>query len=587
MMGATDETQIDISTVKFEDLFDLDEIQKIQDAFASATGVASIITDSEGRPITRASNFCHLCNDIIRKTEKGLENCYHSDAELGRRNPNGPIMQPCLSGGLWDGGASISVGDRQIANWLIGQVLDESISQDSMLDYADEIGANREEFQSALGDVTRMSKEQFAKICQALFLIAGQLSRSALQNLQQKRFIAERKQAEAALIDERNFANAMLDSLPGIFYLYNSKGQIVRWNKNCATVLERSDSEMSAVQVMETIAEEDREVLTQRMQQTFIEGQGDAIEAVLVGMHGKRTPFYLTGRRLMMGNETYLAGIGLDITERKQAEAALIDERNFGNTVLESLPGVFYLYDTEGRLIRWNKNFSTVIEAPDAEMKNMSVMEIIAEEDRELIAGRMQQVFVEGQSDAEAVLVSRSGKRMTYYLTGRRVIMGNQAYLAGIGIDVTERKQIEAEAHRLQEQIIEAQRHALQELSTPIIPVLDRIIVMPLIGSIDSLRAKDITRSLLAGISQYRAKIVIVDITGVPLVDSGVADHLNKTIQAARLKGAQTIITGMSDAVAEAIIDLGIDWSGIQTLSDLQTGLMVAISTLGLKLSRQ
>lgn len=71
------------------------------------------------------------------------------------------------------------------------------------------------------------------------------------------------------------------------------------------------------------------------------------------------------------------------------------------------------------------------------------------------------------------------------------------------------------------------------------------------------------------------------------IVDSGVADHLNKTIQAARLKGAQAIITGMSDAVAEAIIDLGIDWSSIQTLSDLQTGLMVAIHTLGLKLIHQ
>jgi PAS domain S-box-containing protein len=149
------------------------------------------------------------------------------------------------------------------------------------------------------------------------------------------------------------------------------------------------------------------------------------------------------------------------------------------------------------------------------------------------------------------------------------------------------RQQTEAETHRLQEQIIEAQRHALQELSTPIIPVLDRIIVMPLIGSIDTMRAKDITRALLAGITRYQAKIVIVDITGVPLVDSGVADHLNKTIQAARLKGAQTIVTGISDAVAEAIIDLGIDWSKIQTLSDLQTGLMVALQTLQLRLVRQ
>jgi rsbT co-antagonist protein RsbR len=71
---------------------------------------------------------------------------------------------------------------------------------------------------------------------------------------------------------------------------------------------------------------------------------------------------------------------------------------------------------------------------------------------------------------------------------------------------------------------------------------------------------------------------VILDITGVPMVDSEVADHLNKTIQAARLKGARTIITGISDAAAETIVDLGINWSGIETLRDLQTGLRVAMA---------
>jgi rsbT co-antagonist protein RsbR len=110
---------------------------------------------------------------------------------------------------------------------------------------------------------------------------------------------------------------------------------------------------------------------------------------------------------------------------------------------------------------------------------------------------------------------------------------------------------------------------------------MEHIIVMPLIGSIDSMRARDITRNLLAGIGVHRAKVVILDITGVPIVDSGVADHLNKTIQAARLKGARTIVTGISDAVAETVVDLGIDWAGVETLSDLQTGLLVALNSLG------
>ena len=139
---------------------------------------------------------------------------------------------------------------------------------------------------------------------------------------------------------------------------------------------------------------------------------------------------------------------------------------------------------------------------------------------------------------------------------------------------------------RLQQETIAAQQQAILELSTPVIPIMDRIIVLPLVGSIDSQRAQDVMRTLLAGIREHRARVVILDITGVPIVDSGVANHLNKTIQAAKLKGAHTIVTGMSDAVAEAIVDLGIDWSGVDTLSDLQTGLVIALSSLGIKLSK-
>ncbi|HLP17762.1 MAG TPA: PocR ligand-binding domain-containing protein [Bacteroidota bacterium] len=185
--------------IKFEDLFNLDEIQKIQDAFADATGVASIITTADGQPITRQSNFCHLCQNIIRQTEKGLANCYHSDAIIGRMNLNGPVIQPCLSGGLWDGGASIRAGDRHIANWLIGQVLDDTDHPERMMAYAKEIGANEEEYREALKRVPRMPKEQFTKVCGALFLIAEQLSRLALQNVQQARYITERKAMEGEI----------------------------------------------------------------------------------------------------------------------------------------------------------------------------------------------------------------------------------------------------------------------------------------------------------------------------------------------------------------------------------------------------
>jgi rsbT co-antagonist protein RsbR len=114
---------------------------------------------------------------------------------------------------------------------------------------------------------------------------------------------------------------------------------------------------------------------------------------------------------------------------------------------------------------------------------------------------------------------------------------------------------------------------------------MDGIVVMPLVGAIDTARSGDIMRTLLRGITEHRARIAIIDITGVPVVDSGVADHLNRTIQAARLKGAQTIITGISDAVAEAVVDLGIDWSGVETLRSLQSGLVAALERLGVSVA--
>jgi PAS domain S-box-containing protein len=185
--------------VAFDELFNLEEFQRIQDGFAAATGVASILTLPDGTPITRMSNSTYLCKNLIRKTEKGCSNCFKSDAALGQYHPKGPIVQPCLSGGLWDAGVSITVGDRHIANWLIGQVRDETQTEEKMRLYAREIGVDEQIFIEAFRKVPSMSRVHFEEIAQSLFTLAGQLSTSAYQNIQQARFIAEEKKDKAEL----------------------------------------------------------------------------------------------------------------------------------------------------------------------------------------------------------------------------------------------------------------------------------------------------------------------------------------------------------------------------------------------------
>lgn len=160
---------------------------------------------------------------------------------------------------------------------------------------------------------------------------------------------------------------------------------------------------------------------------------------------------------------------------------------------------------------------------------------------------------------------------------------GESREYISVARDITERIEVEAEMQEMQAEIIETQRRTIQEISTPVIPLSRRIIAMPLVGEIDAVRAQNIMRALLNGISQNRAKVVILDVTGVPFVDTEVANYLHKAIQAARLKGATTLVTGLSDAVAETVADLGIDW-GAETLRNLESGLMMAMEMQGVRL---
>jgi PAS domain S-box-containing protein len=146
----------------------------------------------------------------------------------------------------------------------------------------------------------------------------------------------------------------------------------------------------------------------------------------------------------------------------------------------------------------------------------------------------------------------------------------------GMAHDLTERKRAEAERARLQEEIIRAQAAMLAELSTPLIPITDQVMVMPLIGGVDSQRAQRVMETLLKGIEQHRARVAILDITGVPIVDTQVATGLIRAAQAVKLLGAQIVLTGIRPEVAQTLVGLGVDLSGLITQSTLQSGIAYA-----------
>jgi rsbT co-antagonist protein RsbR len=123
------------------------------------------------------------------------------------------------------------------------------------------------------------------------------------------------------------------------------------------------------------------------------------------------------------------------------------------------------------------------------------------------------------------------------------------------------------------EQVIKQQQEAIKELSTPVLPLRSGLLLLPVIGVIDSQRARQLTEQLLDGIRAHRAKAVVIDLTGVPAVDSAVANHLLQTVRAAKLLGANAVVTGISTENAQTLTRIGVDLSGLVTTSDLQSGI--------------
>ena len=131
------------------------------------------------------------------------------------------------------------------------------------------------------------------------------------------------------------------------------------------------------------------------------------------------------------------------------------------------------------------------------------------------------------------------------------------------------------------ERIVRQQQEAIRELSTPVLQVRPGLLILPIIGVLDSLRARQLTEQLLRAIRANRAKMIVIDMTGVPAVDSKVANHLLQTVDACRLMGAKVIVTGLTPEIAQTIVTIGVDLSRIVTVNDLQGGLEEAERLLG------
>lgn len=269
-----------------------------------------------------------------------------------------------------------------------------------------------------------------------------------------------------------------------------------------------------------------------------------------------------------------IARLKARVAELEQNESEL----RFFRKIADSAPDGITLTNLEGYITYSNEAWVTMTGISDGGV-GRHVGTLVAEEEQSRLPAVIDQVMREGTWRGECNHLHADGSsfptQLAIFLIHDRA--GQPQVMTAIVRDLRETRRAEEERLALQEQVIDAQREALREVSTPLIPLADDVVVMPLVGAIDSSRAQQIMEVLLEGIAAYQADTVLLDISGVRVVDTQVADALLRSARAVQLLGAQIVLTGISADVAQTIVHLGADMGRILTRANLQEGLRYAL----------
>jgi two-component system cell cycle sensor histidine kinase/response regulator CckA len=266
------------------------------------------------------------------------------------------------------------------------------------------------------------------------------------------RDVTEQKRVEEDLKKERDFVSAVLNTEGAIVLVLSSDGRIVRFNRACEVVSGYTFEELQGRFVWDFLIPPEQ-----------VEGVNKVFNALTAGMFPNKYENYWVakdGQRKLIawsntalhaadGRVEYVIATGIDITEHRKADGALLEEKKFSDVVIDSLPGLFYIIDEAGNIIRWNKNLQEMFGYSPEELVNKNALDFFRE-DRELVSRKIHEVFQSGSAQVEARMVTKDGVSISFMLTGFRIIMNDNPYLVGVGIDISERKRLEYELRHSQ-----------------------------------------------------------------------------------------------------------------------------------------
>jgi PAS domain S-box-containing protein len=263
-------------------------------------------------------------------------------------------------------------------------------------------------------------------------------------NEQLTKDIAERTKVEEALLREKMFSDAVINSLPGIFYLFDEEGHLVQWNINFEKVSDYSMEELPRMRPTDFFAEREKEIIANKVQEVFEGGKAE-VEANILSKNGQETPYYLTGSRLKLDDETYFLGVGVDVAERKKAEEALRESEATLSSIFRAAPiGIGVLSD---RILGWtNEEISGMTGYSFEELLGKSARMLYPDDEEFERVGREKyaQIKERGTGTVETQWKRKDGELIHVLLSSSPIDPAN--LLKGItftALDITKRKQAE------------------------------------------------------------------------------------------------------------------------------------------------
>jgi rsbT co-antagonist protein RsbR len=265
-----------------------------------------------------------------------------------------------------------------------------------------------------------------------------------------------------------------------------------------------------------------------------------------------------------------------EISRRRQIEAQLHESEAELRALFAAMTDMIFVIDSEGRYLKIGPTSSALLDNDAASLIGKTFHDLLPAAQADTFLDCVRRALATRHTTNIRYSISL-GSTEEWFDAAISPLQADR--VLWVARDISEIKQ-EEQRRQSQEEIIHQQATVLMELSTPLIPISSDTLLLPLVGALDSRRAQQVMETLLQGIAQHRAESVILDITGVPLVDTHVAGVLMRAAQAVRLLGARVILTGIRPEVAQSIVGLGVDLSSIETRASLQDGIAAALERI-------